>query len=222
MKNALSIISWGCLISFMGSLPPGHMTIAASYIAGQQGADVAWVFASGTVLAEMLIVRFAVAAINRFTVNHKFFLVLELITAVVLFAMTAICFYSATQATELSTAETYSFNDPFTTGFLISITNPIHFPFWIGWSVVLMNKGILIPTSFNNNLFVAGIASGSLLGYAIFIYAGEWLMKKFSASPEIILIALGFILFIVFILQIRNMILTPASVRYTTIFNQRN
>jgi threonine/homoserine/homoserine lactone efflux protein len=218
MNNALKIIFWGCLISFLGSLPPGHMTIAATYIAGQQGAETAWIYSLGTVLAEILIVRLALAALNRFSVNYKFFFVLEIITAALLLAMIVACFYMATQVSELDTDKIYIVKNPFATGFLVSITNPIHFPFWIGWSVVLMDKGILKPGFFNSNIYVIGIAAGSILGYIIFIYAGEWLLKNFNANQALILIVFGAILLIALFLHIRKMILTPASVRYATIF----
>jgi threonine/homoserine/homoserine lactone efflux protein len=221
MQSSLKIFWWGMLVSFLGSLPPGHMTIAATYIAGQQGIDTAWIYALGTILAEVIIVRFALAALNRFSVSHRFFFAMEIITAVLLLAMTIGCFYLAVKQNELANPETYSVNSPFTAGFIISITNPIHFAFWIGWSVVLMDKNILKPGFMSNNIYVTGIAAGSVLGYVLFIHAGEWLLKNFNKNNDVILIMFGIILFIALLLHIKKMISTPAATRYATIFKRK-
>jgi threonine/homoserine/homoserine lactone efflux protein len=221
MQNSVKIIGWGILISFLGSLPPGHMTIAASYIAGQQGAEPAFIYSLGSMLAEVVIVRAGLAVINKLASKYKVFFILEIITAVLLIAMTAGCFYLSAQLTDYTEAKTYQFSSPFTAGFLISIVNPIHIPFWLGWSIFLMDKNILTPRAGQYNFYVAGIGAGSMLGFIVFICGGEWVLNHFSENQGIILLIFGLILLMAAFLHIRKMIIQPASVRFSNIFKRR-
>lgn len=222
MNSYLKIFFWGLLISFLGSLPPGHLTVAATYITAQQGTDAGIIYSLGAMLAEVLVVRLALSAMNRMAGKHKFFFILEIITILLLTAMTIGCFYFATQVNTITATRQYNITNLFSTGFLISIINPIHFPFWIGWSVFLMDRNILLPNTRNYNWYVFGIGIGSIAGFAVFIYGGEFLLNTFSKNQDAIFIFLGVALSIATGLHIRKMLQAPASVRYTTIFKQRN
>jgi threonine/homoserine/homoserine lactone efflux protein len=211
------------LISFLGSIPPGHLTIAATYITAQQGVEAGFIFSLGAMLAEVIVVRIALSAMNWIASRYKFFLLLEIITVLLLTVMTIGCFYLAIRVNN-TIAETrlHNIRNLFSAGFLISVINPIHFPFWIGWSVVLMNRNILLPKQMNYNWYVTGIGIGSMLGYALFIYGGEFLLNTFNKNQNIILFLFGVTLLIATSLHIRKMLQTSASVRYSTIFKKRN
>lgn len=210
------------LISFLGSLPPGHLTVAATYITAQQGTEAGIIYSLGAMLAEVLVVRLALSAMNWMVGKHKIFFILEIITVILLAAMTITCFYLSVQVNNITATRLYNISNLFTTGFFISIINPIHFPFWMGWSVVLMERNILFPKTKYYNWYVVGIGIGSLLGFAVFIYGGEFLLTTFSENQDIILSLFGMALLIATGLHIRKMLLTPASVRYSTILKQRN
>jgi threonine/homoserine/homoserine lactone efflux protein len=210
------------LISFLGALPPGHMTIAASLIAAQQGTVPAFIYGLGSMLAEIIVVRLALIVMDHIARQYKIFLLLEIITAALLLVMTAGCFYLAARITGITGTNIFSFDEPFSTGFLISIINPIHIPFWLGWSVVLFNKNILQPNPGQYNWYVAGIGAGSMFGFAVFIYGGEWLLHTFGQNQDYILIVAGFALLVASYLHIRKMMLLPASIRYSAIFKNRN
>lgn len=222
MNPYLKIICWGMLISFLGSLPPGHLTVAATYITAQQGTEAGIIYSLGAMLAEVVVVRLALSAMNWMVGKHKIFFILEIITVLLLAAMTIACFYLAVQVNNIIATRLYNISNLFTTGFFISIINPIHFPFWMGWSVVLMDRNILFPKTNHYNWYVVGIGIGSMLGFAVFIYGGEYLLTTFSENQDIILSLFGIALLIATGLHIRKMLLTPASVRYSTILKQRN
>jgi len=218
----LKIIFWGLLISFLGSLPPGHLTVAATYITARQGTNAGIIYSLGAMLAEVFVVRLALSAMNRMAGKYKFFFILEIITILLLTAMTIACFYFATQVNTIAATKQYNITNLFSTGFFISVINPIHFPFWIGWSVVLMDRNVLLPNTKNYNWYVTGIGIGSMLGFAVFIYGGEFLLNTFNENQDVLFILFGVALSIATCLHIRKMLQTPASVRYTTIFKQRN
>lgn len=221
MSTHFKILSWGLVISFLGSLPPGTMTIAATYISAGQGAEAGFIYAAGSMLAEILVVRFALSAMDHIAGKHKLFFILEIITALVLVAMTIACFYFATQINEIVSTKEDSFLHPFVSGFLLSIINPIHIPFWLGWSIVLMNRNVLQVQPVQYNWYVIGIGIGSMLGFTIFIFGGELLLNIFRENQNIIFVVIGIALLIVNYFHITKMMAVPASVRYANIFKER-
>jgi threonine/homoserine/homoserine lactone efflux protein len=194
------------------------MTVAATYITTQQGAGAGFVYSFGSMLAEIIVVRIALGTMSWIARKHKFFFVLEIITTLLLAAMTFGCFYLAIHVNNITETKLYNVSSPFTTGFLISIINPIHFPFWLGWSMMLIDRNILFPKPIQYNWYVIGIGIGSLLGFAVFIYGGEWLLTTFSKNQDLILILFGVALLIATSLHIRKMMSTSASIRYSRIF----
>src|SRR5688572_31214008 len=95
MTLSMKIFYWGMLISFLGSLPPGVINIAAIQISGKQGAGAAMIYASGSMLAEILVVRIALAGMSWLTRNQKFFKILEWMTAGMLIIFSVACFITA-------------------------------------------------------------------------------------------------------------------------------
>jgi len=209
------------LISFLGSLPPGTMTIAATYISAEQGTTAGFIYALGSMMAEMIIVRLALNAMNWIASKHKLFFILEIVTALLLIAMTVACFYFAAQINSIAASKPQTIIHPFAAGFLLSIINPIHIPFWLGWSIVLVDRKILQANASQYNWYVLGIAMGSMMGFIIFIYGGELLLKVFNENQNIILIVFGIALFIVSTVHIAKMLMVPASVRYSNILKEK-
>jgi threonine/homoserine/homoserine lactone efflux protein len=210
------------LLSFLGSLPPGTMTIAATYITAKQGTEAGFIYALGSMIAELLTVRFALSAMSWIAGKHKLFFILEIITALLLIAMTIACFYFAMQMIDITETKTQTNVNPFTAGFLLSVINPLHIPFWLGWSIVLMNKELLQPKPLQYNWYVTGIGIGTMLGFAVFIYGGEFLLNALSENQPIILSIIGLALLTASYIHIRKMMRVPASVRYSDSFKQRN
>jgi threonine/homoserine/homoserine lactone efflux protein len=220
MKASLQIFYWGMLISFLGSLPPGIMNIAATQIAGRQGTMAGLVYASGSMLAEVIIVRIALSGLTWLTTKQKLFQVLEWMTAVLLIVFSITCFVVAGSMQDFTGILPKLVLPPFITGVVISAVNPLHIPFWLGWSTVLINKGILLPDAKRSNIYIAGIGIGTIAGFMVFIAGGQYLLKAFQANQYLINSVMGTILFIVAYLHIRKIIIEPASVRYAGIFRR--
>ena len=197
------------------------MTIAATYISAGQGTEAGFIYAVGSMLAEILVVRFALSAMDRIAGKHKLFFILEVITALLLLGIMIYCFYFATQINDTTDVKEDSFLNPFISGFLLSIINPIHIPFWLGWSIVLMNRNVLQTQPVQYNWYVIGIGIGSMLGFTIFIFGGELLLNVFRENKNFILVVIGIALLVINYFHIAKMIAVPASVRYANIFKDR-
>jgi len=220
MKTSLQIFYWGMLISFLGSLPPGIMNITATQISGKQGTGAALIYAVGSMLAEIIIVRIALSGMSWLTRRQKFFQVLEWMTAVLLVTFSMACFIAANSMHEFTTILPELVLPPFITGVVISAVNPLHIPFWLGWSTVLMNKGVLIPGAKRYNIYTAGIGVGTIAGFTVFIFGGQYLLNAFQSNRYLVNGIIGTILFIIALLHIRKIIIVPASVRYASLFRR--
>lgn len=219
MKQVSIIFFWGMLISFLGSLPPGTLNITAAQITAKRGPEAAIMFAVASMLAEVLIVRLALTGIRHIISRRRLFQTLEIITAGLLLAMTVGCFIAAARMGGLANILPDYHLPPFTTGIVLTVINPLHVPFWLGWTSVLINKKVLSPVPVQFNWYVSGIGLGTFCGFLTFIYTGQYLLKAFDSNQFIICLIVGIILLVVSMLHIRKMIQSPVSVRYAEITN---
>lgn len=220
MKQYSLIFFWGMVISFLGSLPPGTMNIAATQIASHQGKESAFIYSIGSMLAEVLIVRTALSGMKQIIRRHRLFHILELLTALLLLGMAITCFVATTDIRSVNSILPNYQLPPFKTGVLLSIVNPMHIPFWLAWTSVLMSKNILSPLPKHYNCYILGIAIGTISGFITFIYLGAYLLDIFERNQFIIFPLTGLVLLIGFLIHIRKMIQSPVSVRYTKLINQ--
>ena len=91
---------------------------------------------------------------------------------------------------------------PFWSGVLFSAIDPMKIPFWFLWSTFLMGNKILIPQNRYFNFYVVGIGLGSLLGFLVFIYGGNYLIGTIKTHQDIINWSIGGILVITALIQI--------------------
>lgn len=220
MKQYSIIFFWGMIISFLGTLPPGALNITATQITAQKGQDAAMVFAAASMIAEVIIVRLALTGMKQIIARRRLFLALEVITAILLLAMTVGCFIAAAKMGGIANILPDYHLPPFTTGVLMTVINPLHVPFWLGWTSVLVNKGIMLPVPVQYNWYIAGIGLGTFVGFLAFIFTGQILLTSFESNQFIICLVVGIILMIVAAMHIKRMIQTPVSARFAKMKNQ--
>jgi threonine/homoserine/homoserine lactone efflux protein len=211
MNQLLKIFLIGTLISFLGSLPLGTMNVAATHIAVQDGLYAALIFSAGAVLIEMAYARTALVGMNWISRQYKLFRLLEWLTVLLLFALAAGSLLPAIRMSGLGNALPVHAVHPFLLGVLLSATSPLHISFWFGWSTILLNKRILLPQNANYNIYVGGIGIGSMLGYAIFIFGGNYLVNKLKANQNILNWVIGSILLITAIIQLYKILYRPSA-----------
>jgi threonine/homoserine/homoserine lactone efflux protein len=220
MKQYSIIFFWGTIISFLGTLPPGALNITATQITAQKGQEAALLFSAASLLTEVIIVRLALTGMKKFIERRRLFQVLEFATAVLLLAMTVGCFIAAAKMGGLANILPDYHFPPFSSGVLMTLINPLHIPFWLGWTSVLMNKGIMSPVQVHYNWYIAGIGLGTFFGFLAFIYTGQILLTSFESNQFIICLLVGIILMIMTALHIKRMIQSPVSVRYAKMMDR--
>ena len=197
MKRLIRIFSWGLMISFLGSLPLGTMNVTATNISIQNGPHEAFVFALGTLVIEAACAYMVLLAMQWVSKQQRFFRVIEWVAAALILILSVSCFIAAIKMTNFGNNVFAQYGlPPFVLGLLLSALNPLHVPFWLGWSTVLMNKKILIPEQKFFLFYLAGISIGTIGGFDVFIYGGNYIVQQLSDKQNLLNWLVGFVLLI--------------------------
>jgi len=214
IQKIFNVCFWGMLVSFLGSLPLGTMNVTVTQISVQRGIRDGFSFAIGSMLIEIIIVRIALVSMKWLAKQHRLFRLLEYITTSVILFLAITSFIAAYKMTGFASFFPIQTIKPFWTGVFLSLTNPLHIPFWLGWSSVLMSKNILKPSSRQYNWYITGIDLGTILGFSVFIYAGDLLVLEIQQHQTLLNCIIGIVLLITVAMQVKKMMAMPAPVRY--------
>jgi putative Ca2+/H+ antiporter (TMEM165/GDT1 family) len=66
----------------------------------------------------------------------------------------------------------------------MSALNPVQIPFWFGWSTYLITNKVILPKAAEFNFFTVGAATGTLCALAIFVYGGNWVVRKLDTNQK--------------------------------------
>ncbi len=206
MKLFIKIFFWGALISFLGALPLGTMNVTATNISVIDGTTPAFIFALGTLVVEAACVYIVLFAMQWVSTQKKLFRIFEFVTATLILILAFSCFVSAIQMKKFGETVFTSYNlSPFVLGLVLSALNPLHIPFWLGWSTVLINQKILIPKQKYFHPYIAGISMGTIGGFDVFIYGGKYIVEQLSDKQNIINWVIGVVLLITAFIQVYKM-----------------
>jgi len=205
-SQAIKIGWWGMLISFLGSLPIGTQNVVVTGISIHDGAQQATLFSFGSMIIELICVRISLSLINRISKQIKLFIVFKWITALILLALAFGSFMAAIEMKSFGDTIFTSYHiHPFLLGLLISTLNPLHIPFWLGWSNVLMDKNILTSAR-QFPYYMMGIGTGTILGFQVFIVGGNYAIQQLSDHQSAINWTIGIVLCITAIVEIYKLI----------------
>ncbi len=207
MPSVIRIFFLGMLISFLGSLPLGTLNVAAMQIGIQESISDALYFALGCLLVEMIYVRISLVGIDWVRKQEKLMKAMEWITLVIILALATGSFISAMK--DGGSAKNVMLNNNmhrFFLGMIMSAFNPVQIPFWFGWSAVLFTKKILHPIATEYNSYIAGIGIGTLMGNAVFIFGGKYLVQRIANSQHYLNWVIGGIFTITALIQLIKMI----------------
>ena len=203
MYKLVQIFIWGLVISFLGSLPLGTLNIAAMQIGIQESIKDALYFSIGSLLVEMVYVRISLVGIDWVRKKEKLMKAMEWITFGIILALAAGSFIAAMKDGEGSKNVMLNNNmHRFLLGMFMCAINPVQIPFWFGWSTVLFSKKILEPVNAQYNSYIIGIGLGTLMGNAVFIFGGKWMVEKIANSEQYLNWVIGGIFAITAVIQL--------------------
>jgi threonine/homoserine/homoserine lactone efflux protein len=202
LQSLLKVFSWGLLISFLGSLPLGPLNLITTYVSVSKGTVAGFAFAAGCILAELIFVRLAVISMEWISRKQRLFKTLEWITILIILILALYSFIAASKHSGFASAMPANIKFPFWSGVTISAIDPMKIPFWFLWSTFLLSKKILIPENNFYNYYTVGIGIGSLLGFIIFIYGGNYFIGSIKSNQYIVNWIIGTVLMVTVVIQL--------------------
>ena len=157
-------------ISFVGSLPPGILNTGVTGLAASAGPAAAGWFGLGAIFMEMAVVRIAHAGIQAWPGKARFPRWLGIGLSLLL--MSLILLHAGKTASALRYAQY-----PFLGGMLLSALNPLHLPFWLGWTAVLRAKNFLTGARVEYHLFSLALGVGTALAFLTYGIAGHFILQ---------------------------------------------
>ncbi|HMG66264.1 MAG TPA: LysE family transporter [Chitinophagaceae bacterium] len=197
----MKIFITGLSISFLGSLPLGTLNVAAMQIAISDGYTEAILFSLGSLLVEMIYVRFSLIGIDWIRKQKKIFKILEWVTLAIVLALAISSFYAAIHPKSGSNIILSSKLPRFVLGAAMCAVNPVQIPFWFGWSTVLFTKKVLLPQNSHYNSYIVGIGIGTFIGNCVFIFGGQLVAAKLNSNQSILSWVIGGIFSLTAIIQ---------------------
>lgn len=199
----------GMLISFLGQIPLGNMNITSTQLSVQEGFKQAWKFGLGIALVEVIYLRLALTGMDWIVQHPMLFLVMGWLTVVLFLTLGIISFITAKIEKENKKGLLLQSNiNRFVLGLSMSAVNPAQIPFWFIWSTYLIEHKWLEPVEWQYNVFTLGAGLGTLVGEALYIHGGKWLVQKLKASNRFLNMLMGFVFIITALIQLYKMIFT--------------
>jgi len=201
--NVIIVLGLGWLVSFLGQLPLGTMSITATQIAVGEGFSNAWKYTIGVMLVELIYVRLTISGVAWIVRHTLFFEILNWITVVLFMALGVMTIIHAIrQQGEKKALLLNNKISRFWLGASMSALNPAQIPFWFIWSSYLIGLHMLHPVYSEFNLFSAGCGLGTIAGLAVYIYGGNWAIVKMKAGTKILNLIMGIIFIIAALAQL--------------------
>jgi len=202
MRAVSKLFGWAIAISFLGTLPLGTLNLSVANYAFRHDWAGAAGFSVAAIFVEMMIVRVALVAIRRLERFTQFFRVFNILTCGVLLFLAFNSLLAAWQMETFRATVPFSFLNPWLSGFVLSLTNPLHLPFWMGWTAVLRAKNILGDQRGMYNSFIAAIGLGTAAAFCIYALSGGYLIRLLGSRQVILNWVVGVALLITAIIHI--------------------
>lgn len=202
MKQLIRIFWWGAVISFLGSLPLGVLNVTVTQLSVESGVKSAFVFAIGAMIVELVYVFFTLRAMSWVSKRIKLFRLFEWITTVLILVLAANSLIAAINMQKISSVVPAEATHAFLTGMLLSALNPLHIIFWFGWSTILIEKNILHTNKSNYNFYTVGTGLGTIAGFAVFIFGGDYIIHQLLFNQTLINWIIGVVLLITAAVQV--------------------
>ena len=186
MIKLFKIFLWGFGISFVGTLPPATLNIAAMQISVQETIANALYFTLGCLLVEMIFVRISLVGIKWLQHQQKLFVWMEWLTLALIIILTVGSFIAAGRPAGSKNIILNNDMPRFLLGITMRIVSPTQIPYWFGWSGILYSKKILEPKNSFYNFYIVGIGLGTLLGNSIYIFGGRLIVEKLHSNHSLL------------------------------------
>ena len=196
MQTTFTILL-GLILSLLGQLPLGTISMTATQIAIQENFRDAWKYSAGIALVEMIYLRGVLSGMQWIISHPLVFMIFNWITIALFAALGIIILIAAKKQEPEQKAMLLNYRlSRFLLGVSMSALNPAQIPFWFIWTGYFINLGLLKTGFTEFNLFTLGTGVGTMGGLAIYMYGGNWLITKMKTSNRTLNKLMGIIFII--------------------------
>ncbi len=201
MLNLIYVFFVGLLVSFLGTLPLGTLNVAAMQIALKEKVRAGMQFSFGVALVEVIYLRISLQGVGWVVKHPTLFHALGWVTVAMLVALSVATFIAASRPHERKNILLDNRMNRFWLGATMSALNPVQLPFWFGWSSYLMTTRVLLPNMSEFNFFTVGGGIGTMIGLAVFVYGGSFIVQKLNANQRKMDLVIGGIFAVTAVIQ---------------------
>jgi len=197
MLHIISVLCIGWLVSFLGQLPLGTMSLTSTQIAVEENLKQAWKYALGVTIIEVVYLRLVLIGTNWVTTHQLFYKIFGWAAVLMFLAFSILSFISAVKYKEGEKPILLKNKiDRFFLGVSMSAVNIAQIPFWFIWSTYVIDLNGMEKTFVDYNIFTIGCGIGTITGLALYMYGGKAIIIKVRNGTKL----LNFIMAVVFII----------------------
>jgi threonine/homoserine/homoserine lactone efflux protein len=195
-------------ISFTGSLPVGTLNVSVADLSINMGGAAALQFGIGAMLVEVVVVRIALVTVRKLEGLHRLLWFFKILTCAIILLVAAFSLEAAWHMRKPGVAIPFAGHMPFVSGLLLSLINPLHLPFWMGWTAVLKTRKILTDSKKDYNLFVMAIGCGTSLAFLTYGVTGTLLIMFLRMNQNLFNWMVGLVLLVTGLVQLWRLFAT--------------
>lgn len=194
-------------ISFLGTLPLGTLNLSVANYAFLGNLSGAVGFSVAAIAVEMLLVWVALLVIRRLEKLALFFKIFNLVSSGVLLFLAFSSLLAAWEMEAFRATLPLAFLSPVISGIILSFTNPLHLPFWMGWTTVLKSRKILNDESGSYPTYIGAIGLGTAMAFCLYGTAGRYLIQLLGSRQVLLNWIVGLALLITALIQLYKIFL---------------
>jgi threonine/homoserine/homoserine lactone efflux protein len=195
MIEVLSAFAIAFVISFIGTIPPGTLSLTIVQLGLEQRINVAWRMALAAALVEYpyawIAVEFQGYLTDSLELTHSF----HLVSAVVMLSLGVLSLWFSARPSKLSQRFEGS---GFRRGIVLGLLNPLAIPFWLAMTAYLESYGwVDLSNKFEIHAYLLGVSTGTLVLFMLLAYLAQKVVVLFKSAsylkkmPGVLLVLLG-------------------------------
>ena len=173
-----SLLIAGFLLSLMGSLPPGLISLTVAHTAIRRGFTAAFFLTAGAAFAEFFQAWIAVELADWFLIHPAVELAFRWVAIVVFFFLAAYLLFIAKPPKKSVEAADVSLPGQFFKGLIISIFNLLAIPYWFVYCGWLRVEGWWQEGLFSTLVFSTGVMLGTVLSLSFYAWMGTVIVAR--------------------------------------------
>lgn len=195
MTETLLTFGIAFLFSFIGTIPPGTLSLTIVQLGLKNKIDVAWRMAAAAAIIEYpyawIAVEFQALITSSIEWRHGF----HIVSGTVMLMLGAVSIWSASRPSKFTAKFEAS---GFRKGIVLGLLNPLAIPFWMAMTAYLRSYGwIDLSDKVETHAYLLGVSMGTLLLFVTLAYLARIVVSHFNSNaflqllPGIVLILLA-------------------------------